>query len=129
MTETSSSFVKALSYSLEEGDERATDKAVSSVLSCIAEGDPNFSESEVQEVNELLRNHQQHDYMIAFGEMLGSEGRNTFETDKHYAQALIDTGTPQSALTLLSAMMRDSETRNNKDDFAEASGLVGRIHK
>lgn len=67
--------------------------------------------------------------MISYGEMLSSEGRNTFDTDKHYAQALIDTGSPHTALPLLSAMIRDSETRENFDDFAESSGLVGRVHK
>lgn len=122
-------FIKSLTQALDDGDERATDDAVSKVLNCVAENDESFGETEVQKVNQLLRNHQQHEYMIAYGEMLGSEGRNTFDTDKHYAQALIDTGTPQSALTLLNAMKRDSETRNNSDDFAEVSGLIGRIHK
>lgn len=122
-------LVSSLAEALENGDERATDTAVSTILNCIAEGDTEFGESEVQEVNRLLRNFQQHEYMKAYGEMLSSEGRNTFDTDKHYAQAHIDTGAPQSALTLLNTMMRDSETRDNADDFAEASGLVGRIHK
>jgi len=122
-------LVAKLSEALERGEERATDEAVSSVLTCIAGNDTNFAELDVQKVNQLLRNHQQHEYMITYGEMLNSEGRNTFDTDKHYAQALIDTGAPHKALPLLNAMIRDSEARGSFDDFAEASGLVGRVHK
>ena len=116
-----------LNNALQDGDERRTDEAVSSILRCVAEGDNTFGLQDVQTVNQLLRDHQQHDYMIAYGEMLSSEGRNTFDTDKHYAQAQIDTGTAQSALPLLTRLLRDSDARNDPDDFAEASGLLVRF--
>ncbi len=123
------SLTQDLSSALQDGDERKTDEAISSIMQCIAENVDTFEDQDVQIVNQLLRDHQQHEYMIAYGEMLSSEGRNTFETDKHYAQALIDTEAAQSALPLLTVMLRDSEARRDPDDFAEASGLIGRVHK
>ena len=123
------SLTQELNKALQDGDERKTDEAVSKILRCVAEGDSTFELKDIQTVNRLLRDHQQHEYMIAYGEMLSSEGRNTFETDKHYAQALIDTGAAQSALPLLTVMLRDSEARHDPDDFSEASGLIGRVHK
>ncbi len=128
MTKTHS-LTRDLSCALQDGDERKTDEAISSIMQCIAENDDTFGDQDVQIVNQLLRDHQQHEYMIAYGEMLSSEGRNTFNTDKHYAQALIDTEAAQSALPLLTMMSRDSEVRNDSVDFAEASGLIGRVHK
>ena len=123
------SLTEDLNSALQDGDERRTDEAVSRILRCVAEGDNAFGLQDVQTVNQLLRDHQQHDYMIAYGEMLSSEGRNTFDTDKHYAQAQIDTGHAQSALPILTLMLRDSDARNDPEDFSEASGLIGRVHK
>jgi hypothetical protein len=123
------SLISTLTIALEDGDERSTDQAISKVLTCVLEDDKSFGDVDVQKVNQLLRDHRQHEYMISYGEILGSEDRNTFNTDKHYAQALIDTGTPESALPLLNAMIRESDSRNSYTDFAEASGLIGRVHK
>lgn len=121
--------VNELRFALLEGNERETDICFTKIFISIEKEDKKFGASEIKEVNELLRSYRQDNYMIAFGELLTSENRNTFETDKHYAQALIDTKTPIKALPLLRSMVKDSEHRGHSEDSSEAYGLIGRAHK
>ncbi|MCT4654288.1 MAG: serine protease [Cohaesibacter sp.] len=122
-------LVTALTKSLENGDERSTDTAVKSIVEAIEMNDPSFDMDDIHVVNIQLRNYQQHGYMTVFGEVLTSEERNTFDTDKHYAQALIDTNTPKKALPLLRSMAKDGDNRDSFEHYSEAMGLIGRVHK
>lgn len=119
--------VKSLNRALKDGDERAIDQEVSNVLNAIHQDDPTFDTFSIAAVNDALRNSRQHAYVKAFAEALLIENRNTFDTDKHYAQALIDTDMPMAALAPLLAL-----AQANKEDFSkfsEAMGLIGRVHK
>jgi tetratricopeptide repeat protein/trypsin-like peptidase len=122
-------LVANLKDALENGDERATDAAVSSIIIAIEKDDPVFGDDDITVVNNQLRDHQQHEYMKVFGEALTADDRSTFETDKHYAQALIDTGEPKKALSLLRSMAKDGDSRDNFEHYSEAMGLIGRVHK
>lgn len=122
-------IVTALTESLVNGDERATDIAVNSIIEAVEKDDPSFGDEDILIVNDQLRNYLQHEYMMVFGEALTTEDRNTFATDKHYAQALIDTNAPKKALSLLRSMAKDGESREDFEQYSEAMGLIGRVHK
>lgn len=119
--------VKGLMQALKKGDERAINFQVSKILDAIHRDDPDFDADEVEEVNSALRHARQHDYIKAFSEALTAEDRNTFNTDKHYAQALIDTDMAAAALAPLTALAEAS--RDDFSKFSEAMGLLGRVHK
>lgn len=120
-------LVNDLENALNAGNDKAVDEIFESIIAAIHDDDPSVDALAIAKINCLLRNNRKHEHAKRFSEALVIEEKNTFDTDKHYAQALIDTG--MAAASLPGLHLLAAKENDNFKNFAEAKGLIGWVHK
>jgi hypothetical protein len=112
-------------------DRRTAREIVDGLISEVESLAEPYPAGQAKELLEVLRRKRFFDISRDLAEALLQHGQRSPAVYRHYAQALIDTGSLVIADQLITSQIRDRETRAEQDrsEVNELRGLLGRIHK